>query len=504
MANKRIADDFLYGNREQRKERRTLRKKNILERKVYKRNAKRLGDPSSYTNAMLGQMKTDDQGEMAALKHAQDVYTPIINSNRSLSNSLSNVNQYENQLYGSPQTTVRGNNLDTKGIINVPDKKKDNPIKKIIGNIQEGIKTRKLRKQALKTEYNNFIKDIKLIEGDKFDEDRVPSYRKWKKKWNKGDMMGVGLSDEDRNKLEALAFNKGKPMSEQKVFHNGKYILRSELEKTINPVTGGNIQEREAAVLENRPEKFSNFDHLFKWQTQAGNYEFKDGEVFQIGKDSYTYKLDDGSGGAGFVPTAASKPKKTDKSLYSYQKAWDLADPYISSEDEDFVPTGPLAKWRGNMIGYFAKYAPSYDYGSSGVSEDFDKYVEISQGWWGSDKGKEYKGKHNIKRKKQTGGIRQYQTGGVKGEIVRPGGPVVFTKDKNGNKIEVFDHTQEGRELARIFGETGVAKWRKDEKKTRESLSPKQKKQTGGCKECGGMYQDGGFLSPPVPRLFED
>ena len=36
MADKRIADDFLYGNREQRKERRTLRKKNLLERQVYK------------------------------------------------------------------------------------------------------------------------------------------------------------------------------------------------------------------------------------------------------------------------------------------------------------------------------------------------------------------------------------------------------------------------------------------------------------------------------------
>jgi len=495
MADKRIADDFLYGNREKRKERRTLRKKNIVERKVYRKNARRLGDPKAYTSAMLNQMQIDDKGEMSALKNAQAVYSPIINSNRSLSNSLSNVNQAENSLYGSSQTTVKGNKLGTKGIMNVSDKKKnkENPIKKIVNSITEGVKTRKLRKKALKTEYNNFIDDIKLIEGDNFNEDRVPSYRKWKKKWNKGDFEGKSMADEDRDRLEALQFNKGKPMSEQKVFNNGKYILRSELEETINPITGGNIQERETAVLENRPEKFSNFDHLFKWQTQAGDYKFKDGEKFQIGKDSYTYKSDDGSGGAGFVPTVI----KTDKSLYSYKKSWDLYD-----EEK-----GPLfEKWGGNKEGYFAKYAPEYDYSESSDEDDFNKYVEISQGWWDSDSGQEYKDKYNIKRKKQMGGIKKYQTGGVKDAA---GIGKVKRKLNIKRKISNVFNRKKLKRQERIAIATAGNNPKMSPEKLKSYLSGKgsqRKKQKGGCKEgmeCGGMYQDGGFLSPPVPRLFE-
>jgi hypothetical protein len=27
------------------------------------------------------------------------------------------------------------------------------------------------------------------------------------------------------------------------------------------------------------------------------------------------------------------------------------------------------------------------------------------------------------------------------------------------------------------------------------------KKKTGGCKKCGGMYQKGGFLSPPIEEI---
>ena len=501
MANKRIADDFLYGNRERRKERRTLRKKNILERKIYNRNAKRLGDPKVYTNAMLDQMRNTDKGEMSALRNAQEVYTPIINSNRTLSKSLSNINSLENQLYGSSQTTIKGNNLDTKGIINVSNEKKNkvNPIKNIIGNIKENVKTRKLRKQSLKGEYNKFIDDMKLIEGDNFNEDRVPSYRKWKKKWNKGDFVGVGIADKDKGKDKLI----------------------------INPAIKENIQKRETAVLENRPEKFSNFDHLFKWQTQAGDYKFKDGEKFQIGKDSYTYKSDDGSGSAGFVPTVI----KTDKSLYSYQKVWDLYD----------QEKGPLYdKWGGNKEGYFKKYDPDYDYSSSSDEDDFNKYVEISQGWWDSDSGQEYKDKHNIKRKKQMGGIKKYQTGGEIGDG-KKGFKEAFREAKNaGKKTFMWNgksyHTrtkEEGEKkkdysLQKLFAKQGSKRdgsksfplteddqrfnhpWsqinqsEEDMKRGIRNKKKKSKKQTGGCKKCGGMYQDGGFLSPPVPRLFEN
>ena len=418
MADKRIADDFLYGNREQRKERRTLRKKNLLERKVYKKNAKKLGDPRTYTNATLKQMKVNDKGEMSALINAQEVYTPIWNAQSNLNTSLSNLNAAERSLSGAPQTTISGNNQNT-GILNVSNEKQNgkpkwkfpviNAIKDVIGDIKENKQTRNLRKKALKEEYNQWIEDLKLTEGDNFNEDRVPSYRKWKKKWNAGDFVGNTISDEDRDKLKALEFNKGKPIEEQKVFHNGKYILRSELEKTINPVTGGNIQERETAVLENRPEKFSDFDHLTTWQNQAGDNKFKEGESVTVGGQKYTWKkrTTEGTntfGGRTYTTAIGELHWVADITTYknmSFKKAFRKARNAHGGHGGEFIWNG---KYYHTGYGSESSHTPSKEARAS----------------WGQ---------------KRKGGVR--------------------------------------------------------------------KKHKGGCKKCGGMYQDGGFLESPIPRLFE-
>ena len=37
------------------------------------------------------------------------------------------------------------------------------------------------------------------------------------------------------------------------------------------------------------------------------------------------------------------------------------------------------------------------------------------------------------------------------GEQVQSGGPIVFKKDKDGNKIEVFDATKEGKNLLKLI-----------------------------------------------------
>tara|TARA_R110002020_G_scaffold238021_1_gene450425 strand:- start:3517 stop:4932 length:1416 start_codon:yes stop_codon:yes gene_type:complete len=471
MATKRIADDFLYGDREKRKERRTLRRKNIIERQLYKKNAKRLGDPSSYTNAMLGQMKTDDKGEMMALKNAQEFYTPIYNSQNSLSNSLKNLNKIETSLYGSPKTKVisgpaatentqTGVNVDAD-IINSAGSGKRNPIKNIISNVREGIQTRKLRKQSLKTEYNNFIEDMKLIEGDDFDADRVPSYKKWKKKWNQGDFVGSGLPENDRERLKALQWNENNP-DNQKVFHEGNYIFRSELEKIIDPTTGANIKEREQSFLNNMPKDFTSFAHLMTWQQKAGDHKFKEGEEIKVSGKNYVWNKDD-----GWIEA------KEDKSLYSYRKSYNMWE-----DDKGGPLQDHLNKYYvGDLERYFHHHDPDYDFSSTSSEDDFNKYVEISQGWWDSDSGQEYKDKYNIKRKKQTGGV--HHAGGLYHNINH--------KKKSG--------TSNSKKNSTISA------------KAYKNMKSGFKKQKGGCREgmeCGGMYQDGGFLSPPVPRLFED
>ena len=45
------------------------------------------------------------------------------------------------------------------------------------------------------------------------------------------------------------------------------------------------------------------------------------------------------------------------------------------------------------------------------------------------------------------------------GEQVQSGGPIVFKKDKDGNKIEVFNATKEGKKLSSIY--KNVTEWRK-------------------------------------------
>lgn len=552
MAEKRIADDFLYGDREKRKERRTLRRKNIIERRLYKKNARRMGDPSSYTDAMIDQMKLDDKGEMQALKYAQEMYTPIFNAQSNFSNSLKNLNTIETQLHGEPQTLAFGSPAgDDQSIINVPDdKNKRRPIKNLITNIKEGIKTRNLRKQSLKKEYNNFIEDMKLIEGENFDPEKVPSYRKWKRKWNAGDFIGTGLPEEDRERLLALKWNRENP-DNQKVFHEGKYIFRSELEKIIDPTTGANIKEREQSFLDNMPENFTSFGHLMAWQQKAGDYRFKEGESIQVAGKNYTWKK-----GSGWTEEA---PPKEDKSLYSYRKVWDLYD----------EGKGPLGeKWYGDLSSYFAKYAPDYDYSSSTDEEDFNKYVEISKGWWESDAGKEYKSKYNIKRKNQMGGIRQYKNGGErkvtrnyvddakskkvvktnkkgtttttekisqynegylghKPKNIKYGDKNIWSKkfkskvNKDGEETKrrekiVYDDGKQmkkrnqrkvrwGKNKGKIKIKT--THW-KDGKRTRtveykDATDQSLLKKGGKHKKKQGMYQDGGFLSPPIPRLFE-
>ena len=50
----------------------------------------------------------------------------------------------------------------------------------------------------------------------------------------------------------------------------------------------------------------------------------------------------------------------------------------------------------------------------------------------------------------------------IKGKVVSSS-PTVFKKDKDGNKIEVFDATKQGKKLSSLY--KNVAAWRKNIKK---------------------------------------
>lgn len=303
-----IADEFLYGNREQRRERRALRKKNRIERQLYKKKAKEDKIPKNFRKAVVKQMKVEDRGEMDALKNAQSFYGDLWSAQQDFQSSLGNLQDAERSTMGGDNITginqygdldaSINKNLVTSGVMDegkvdeILDKdyrrSQLGPRKNIISNITRGIKqniqNRKLKKQELKNQYNSYIEDMKLIEGENFDEERLLPYRKWKKKWKRGDFEGVLLEDHERVILQ-----------------NRNELNERAKENVIPTKTIEDIEEEELAegkdaqyYLDNQPESFQNFGQVVTWQMKAGDYKFKEGESVTVGGKKYTWKKSDG------------------------------------------------------------------------------------------------------------------------------------------------------------------------------------------------------------------
>ena len=75
----------------------------------------------------------------------------------------------------------------------------------------------------------------------------------------------------------------------------------------------------------------------------------------------------------------------------------------------------------------------------------------------------------------------------TKGKVVYSS-PTVFKKDKDGNKIEVFDNSKEGKRLSRLY--RNVRDWHRDTKK----ISIKQKK-LGGFRNIEPTWIEPGTAS---------